>query len=441
MPSLLRFFVVSLLALTASWALADTTTRESLSSASVQGNGQSLYPSVSADGSFVAFDSTSTNLVMGDTNFRPDVFVRDRTTGLTTRVSVSSAGVEGAGNAEAASISADGRVVAFMSSSSALVADDTNNVFDIFVHDRQTGQTSRVSISSLGIQGNLDSRNPSVSADGNTVIFESGATNLVTDDTNGAQDVFVHDRSNGQTTRVSVSSGDAQGNGPSGGDPLSRPRLSADGRFAAFQSRASNLVVNDTTGSDVFVRDRLNGLTSRVSVSSEGATASGEAFFPSISADGRFVAFSSAAANLVAGDTNGLEDIFVHDLHTGGTTRVSVSSARTQANGFSTLAAISGNGRFVAFWSLASNLVAGDVNGPFSDVFAHDRLTGQTTLVSVATDGTQGNNDSREPSISRDGRFIAFFSSATTLVPDDTNGVFDVFVRDQPGPLFGDSFE
>ncbi len=436
-----RFASTLFLSISASWAQADSTTRESVSSAGTQGNFHSQYPSVSATGRFVAFDSASNNLVAGDMNFRPDVFVRDRLLGQTSRMSISSTGVEGNGNGERPSISADGRHVAFMGSSTNLVPGDSNNAFDIFVRDRESTQTTRVSVSSAGVEANFDSRSPSISADGNVVVFESGASNLVAGDTNGLQDIFVHDRLSGQTTRVSVSSAGEQGNGASGGDAISTPTLSGDGRFVAFQSRASNFVPGDTTGSDIFVHDRLSGTTTKVSVSSSGAAANSDAVMPSISGDGRFVAFSSPAATLVAGDTNGVQDIFVHDQHTRETTRVSVSSARTQANNFSALAAISANGRFVTFWSLASNLVAGDVNGAFADVFTHDRLTGQTAIVSVATDGTQGNNDSREPAISADGRFVAFMSLANTLVPADTNGFFDIFVRDRPDALFGDSFE
>ncbi len=439
MNNLIRLITASMLLVPTGHAIAQATTRESVSSAGVQGNFHSTYPSISADGRFIAFDSGASNLVAGDTNFRPDVFVRDRVTGQSARVSVSSAGVQGTGNAELPSISADGRFVAFMSSSSTLVAGDSNNVFDIFVHDRQTGTTSRVSVSTAGVEGNSSSRQPSISPDGNVVVFESAASNLVAGDTNGAQDVFAHDRLTGQTTRVSVASNGSQGNGASGGDVLSVPRLSGDGRFVAFQSRASNLVPVDNAASDVFVHDRQTGQTTKVSVSSAGAPALSDAMFPSISNDGRFVAFSTTSSNLVPGDTNGLEDVFVHDRQTGETTRVSMSSAAAQGNGVSTLASISGDGGTVVFWSLASNLVAGDVNGAFADVFAHDRGDGQTTLMSVATDGAQGDGDSREPVISADGRFVAFMSLATTLVAGDTNGFYDVFVRDRGAACPGDT--
>jgi Tol biopolymer transport system component len=419
---------------------AGTTTRSSVSSLGVQGNAHSQYPSLSADGRFVAFDSSSTNF-HSDTNFRLDIFVHDRASGLTECVSVSSTGVEGNGSSERPSVSADGQVVAFMGSSDTLVAGDSNVAFDIFVRDRAAAETTRVSISSTGTQANFDSRAPSISADGLVVVFESGASNLVAGDSNGARDVFVHDRSTGETTRASISTEGVQGNGHSGSDALAPPRLSGDGRFVAFQSFASNLVAGDDSGSDVFIRDRLEGTTTRVSVSSLGQAGNGGSVNPSISADGRFVAFSSVASNLVAGDNNGHSDIFVHDRQTGLTRRASVSSAGVQSNAVSEWPAVSADGSTVAFWSLASNLVAGDVNGAVADVFAHVLATGITSLVSVASDGTQGNNDSREPTISASGRHVAFHSNATTLVPLDSNGVFDVFLHDRSTQVFADGFE
>jgi Tol biopolymer transport system component len=339
-------------------------------------------------------------------------------------VSVASDGTQGNSHSGSPSISADGRYVAFASYASNLVPGDTNGVMDVFVHDRLTGQTTRVSVASDGTQGNGESRYPSISADGRYVAFMSYASNLVPGDTNGKADVFVHDRLTGQTTRVSVASDGTQGNGDSWG----WPSISADGRYVAFESSASNLVPGDTNGrADIFVHDRLTGQTTRVSVASDGTQGNNSSVWPSISADGRYVAFMSYASNLVPGDTNGALDIFVHDRLTGQTTRVSVASDGTQGNGYSWDSSISADGRYVAFESWASNLVPGDTNGK-QDIFVHDRLTGQTTRVSVASDGTEGNNNSGWPSISADGRYVAFHSDASNLVPGDTNGRADVFV-------------
>jgi Tol biopolymer transport system component len=264
---------------------------------------------------------------------------------------------------------------------------------------------------------------PSISADGRYVAFHSDASNLVPGDTNGTWDIFVHDRLTGQTTRVSVASDGTQGNNGSGD-----PSISADGRYVAFTSEASNLVPGDTNGTwDIFVHDRVTGQTTRVSVASDGSEGYGSSFSSSISADGRYVAFSSWASNLVPGDTNGWADVFVHDRVTGQTTRVSVASDGTEGNHVSLLPSISADGRYVAFSSWASNLVPGDTN-EVQDIFVHDRLTGQTSRVSVASGGTEGNGASEFPSISADGRYVAFYSAASNLVPGDTNGTWDIFV-------------
>ncbi|TMM11186.1 MAG: hypothetical protein E6G00_05495, partial [Actinobacteria bacterium] len=252
-------------------------------------------------------------------------------------------------------------------------------------------------------------------------------SNLVGGDTNGVGDVFVRDRKTGKTKRVSVNSHGAQANGESFAAPIS-----ADGRFVAFLSSASNLVGGDTNGArDVFVRDRKAGKTRRVSVDSHGAQGKGASFVPSISANGRFVAFSSVANNLVGGDTNTVSDVFVRDRKTGKTRRVSVDSHGAQGNGDSFIPSISADGRFVAFYSDAANLVAGDGNAA-GDGFVRDRKAGRTKRVSVASHGTQGNDTSFPPSISADGRFVAFTSLANNLVAGDTNGASDIFAR---GPL------
>ncbi|MGD9519826.1 MAG: TolB family protein, partial [Armatimonadota bacterium] len=300
----------------------------------------------------------------------------------------------------------------------------------IFVHDRLTGETTRVSVSTGGGQAKKASHFPSISADGRCVAFESYASNLVPGDTNGSEDIFVHDRLTGETTRVSVSTGGGGANGPSGW-----PSISAEGRYVAFIGFgwADNLVPGDTNDTnDIFVHDRLTGQTTRVSVATGGGQANDWSEGPSISADGRYVAFHSSADNLVPGDTNGHEDIFVHDRLTGETTRVSVATGGGQANQGSWEPSISADGRYVAFHNLASNLVPGDTNGS-EDVFVHDRVTGQTTRVSVSTGGGQANGESGKPSISADGRYVAFESLASNLVPGDTNGVEDIFVHDRGG--------
>lgn len=346
--------------------------------------------------------------------------------GETWRVSVSSAGNEGGAASSNAAVSANGRFVAFESLATNLVDGDSNGVHDIFVHDRKTGTTTRVSVHSDGTQGNGPSFNPSISASGRFVAFTSNASNLVDGDTNNAYDVFVHDRKTRGTTRVSTVSAALQSNADS-----SAPSISANGRFVAFESPASDLVNGDSNGVyDAFVHDRKTGLTRRVSMDSDGTQANGNAFGPRLSGNGRFAAFSSTATNLVQGDSNGAMDAFVHDLKTGTTSRVSTRSDGTQSNGASSPASLSASGRFVAFASSGSNLVEGDSNTT-ADIFVHDRKTGATTRVSVESDGAQANATSFGGILSGNGRFVAFDSIASNLVSSDTNGASDAFVHDR----------
>jgi Tol biopolymer transport system component len=402
-----------------------TITRVSFDSAGNQGNRSSYTPSISADGRFVAFYSDASNIVPGDTNNRDDIFVRDRLTNTTTRVSVDSAGNQDNGTSffYAPSISADGRFVAFYSEASNLVPGDTNNTFDIFVRDRLTNTTTRVSVDSAGNQANRKSEGASISADGRFVAFQSDASNIVPGDTNIRRDIFVRDRLTNTTTGVSV---DSAGNPANNGSY--NPSISADGRFVAFQSPASNIVPGDTNRrDDIFVRDTLTNTTTRVSVDSAGNQAYIASYNASISADGRFVAFDSDASNIVPGDTNSARDIFVRDTLTNTTTRVSVDSAGNQRNSGSYSPSISADGRFVAFTSDSSNTVPDDTNST-RDIFVRDTLTNTTTTVSVDSAGNSGDSDS--PSISADGRFVAFDSDASNIVPGDTNNTRDIFVVD-----------
>ncbi|MBL4919442.1 PD40 domain-containing protein, partial [Tabrizicola sp. DMG-N-6] len=256
--------------------------------------------------------------------------------------------------------------------------------------------------------------------------FVSTASNLVQGDTNGNRDVFVHDRVTGETTRVSVASDGTEGNFFS-----ANSSISGDGRYVAFQSNSINLVSGDTNGSDdIFVHDRVTGQTTRVSVASDGTQGNNASTLPNISANGRYVTFVSAAATLVPGDTNNVSDIFVHDRVTGQTERVSVATNGTQADNFSTSPSISDDGRFVAFTSNATTLVPGDTNNVL-DVFVHDRQTGGTMRVSVDDAGQQAAFISALPRISADGKFVTF-SSGAPLVSDDTNLRDDVYVIANP---------
>jgi Tol biopolymer transport system component len=447
MKKLLMIASSVVLGVLAAAALAAGSAKTTLVDFSTSGKQANLYTyaaAISAHGRYVVMNSDATNLVPHDTNKRKDVFVRDRLTGKTIRVSVSSSGAQAKatahpfGGSHAWAISSDGRYVVFVSDAPNLVAHDTNRATDVFVHDRITGRTTRASVSSRGRQASGGSDSPALSADGRYVAFVSSATNLVRGDTNRQGDVFVHDRRTGKTVRVSVSSAGRQ----AANFPSEEPALSADGRYVAFATAASNLVPHDTNGlEDIFVRDRRTGKTTRVSVTSREQQATGASTHtgsnaPLISGDGRYVAFHSDASNLVPGDTNRVFDIFVRDRLAGETSRVSVSSAGAQANA-ETLGwgSISADGRYVFFGSMASNLVADDTNDT-EDAFIRDRVAQTTILVSRSRGGQVGNGPSGPPGgLSADNRYLVFGSWASNLVANDHSPGPDVFVRDFGGAV------
>jgi Tol biopolymer transport system component len=390
----LRFLVLVLLLVAMVNSTACTaaqtkgTLRISVASNGTQADQRSKQPSISADGRYVAFASDATNLVKGDTNGVTDIFVRDLVKKTTTRVSVSSQGKEANKASYWPFISSDGRYVTFTSDADNLDALDDNGVGDVFVHDMHTGETKMISRALDGSSGNDLSFWSSISLDGRYVAFMSNATDLVQSDLNDSWDIFLCDRQTGIISLVSMGYDGSQANSQS-----EYPVISADGRYVAFASDATNIIAGDTNGyRDVFEFNRETGKTIRVSVATDGtqADAGTQAFVISISSDGQFVAFPSLATNLVLNDTNKAWDIFVHDRDKGETTRVSVSSDGQQANAGSYGASISSDGRYVAFGSNATNLVQDDLNGVM-DVFVHDRQTGLTERVSVATDGAEGN--------------------------------------------------
>mgnify|MGYP000334810843 CR=1 FL=1 len=418
-------WAIGLVAVAAMPALGDSVTElVSVGPGGARGNSGSYAPSVSASGRFVAFESFASTLVAGDTNNAYDVFLRDRQAGRTSRLSLGPGATQGDAESRFPSISANGRYTAFQSRASNLVPGDTNGLTDVFLRDRQAGATHRLSLGPGDRQGNGDSENPAISADGRFVAFQSLASNLVPGDTNGVTDVFVRDQQAGTTRRVSLGPGGRQGN-----DVSYSPSISANGRFVAFHSGAGDLVLSDTNGAyDIFVRDRQTSATRRISLGPSGVQADGDSYFASISGDGRFVAFESFATNLVPGDTNGTTDLFVHDRQTGTTRRVSLGPGGRQANGESLSAAISADGSFIAFMSSAHNLVPNDTNGTF-DVFVRDRQANTTRRVSLGPGGRQANRESYSASVSADGRLVAFESFASNLVPGDSNDTGDVFVR------------
>ncbi len=382
-------------------------------------------PAVSVHGRYVAFSSVATNLVAGDSNGVRDVFLRDRKTGTTRRISVSSQGEQANAVSFSPSISANGRYIAFSSNATNLVKRDTNATQDVFVYDRTRETTVRVSVRNDGGQANRGGSEPAISADGQHVAFISRSTNLVSGDTRYEQEIFVRDLDSKATELVTAATDGGEANSES-----TRPSISGDGRYVAFGSAADNLIANDPDGPsrNVFIRDRMTG-TTRITapyLSNVGTDyvwiAAGD--WPSISADGRYVAYSANAE-----DADGVltGQVYLYDQVDDTTVRISQTPAGKRGNDFSAAASISADGSDVAFDSTATNLVAGDTST--EDVYRWDRLTGDIQRISVNTAGVAGDDGSRAAGISGDGLHVGFVSWATKLVPGDTNGVLDIFVR------------
>jgi Tol biopolymer transport system component len=392
------------------------------------GNNSSAAQGCLSDDGRIVYFTTDAQLVPGDVNALWDVHRRDLWLGTTEIVSLGLGGSPADANSNFATSSADGSVVSFCSLASNLVPGDTNQTYDCFVLDRAVGTIERVSVDSLGQQGDGSSYGESsLSADGRFVAFRSEATNLVPGDTNSEVDAFVRDRWTGTTVCVSVSAAGtiaAQGGG--------EPYLSRDGRFVAFFSLSSDIVPGDTNGmTDVFLRDLTAGTTVRVSVDSSGAQADEGSVGARPSADGRFVAFQSWATNLVPGDTNGQSDIFLHDRTTGMTERVSVSWLGEQANGFSWNPHVSADGRLVGFTSSATNLAP--IGHVYFDAFVRDRSLQTTERVNVSWKGQTLDDHTQLHAMSPDGRLIVFGTRASDVIPWMQFGVGRVYLRDRWG--------
>jgi len=409
-------------------ATGQTTIRVSVDSAGMQAPSTSDHPAISGDGELVAFLSEA-SLVPEDTNAYGDVYVHALSSGAVVLVSVGLDGFTGVGGSESPALSSDGAILVFASYRTDLVAGDFNGVGDCFLRDLVTGTTERISVASDGSEGNARSWNPRCSAAGRFVVFQTYASNFVPGDANSESDVYLRDRLAGTTVRLSV--------GPNGEDAdnwTGFADISADGRWVAFDGIATNLVAGDVNGlQDAFVRDVVLGTTSLVSITSAGEQASGGVSGQvAVSGDGSVVGFVSGADNLVPNDGNGTMDVFVRDLVAGVTERASVATDGTEGNDSSHTVrrfTISHDGRFVQFGSYATNLVPDDTNG-VADIFVHDRALNTTERVSVASSGAESNGESLWGAISEDGQHIAFSSTADNLVGDDTNGTMDVFVHE-----------
>jgi Tol biopolymer transport system component len=425
---------VAALAASLAWAVSPKTKRVSVKSNGQEVNNDNDFPAVSGSGRFVTFESVG-KFTKRDDGADADVFVHDRRTGKTKRVSVKSNGkeVRGANSADS-SISANGRFVAF-ASDGALTRGDGNGMIDVYVHDRRTGKTKRVSVKSNGKGVAADSENPAISANGRHVAYESDGA-FTSGDGNGLLDVWEHAVTSGKTRRVSIKS-----NGQEVSVEAQNAAISGNGRFVAFDSfgEFTSPDYANVVDYDVFVHDRKTGETSRMSLKTNGDEASDssnvDSHMPAISADGTFVAFSADAdGTFVGADANGYADVYVRNRNTGQTRLVSVKSNEDQGSnrsGVDAPATISADGRFVAFESHAK-LVGSDNNDPFRDIYVRDRKQGRTIRVSVKSNGDEVTGYHHQlPAISLDGRFVAF-SSFGKFTGGDAGFDFDVFER---GPL------
>ena len=403
------------------------------------GLGNYYKPSFSSDGKYVVLTSTVSNLVANDTNNAEDVFLFNTKTNQTQRVSIANDGIQANDNSRGSSISADGRYVVFTSKASNLVANDTNDVGDIFLFDTQAqinlqiNPMKRISISNSGTQANGSSYSCSISSNGKYVVFNSSASNLVANDTNAKGDIFLFDTQTNQIKIISMGMNSQGANGSS-----YSPFISGDGTYIVFESSASNLVTDDTNGKgDIFLFYNTFFSTNpikRISVSPDEKNTNDESFLPSISSDGTNIniVFSSNASNLIyyTGDTNQKEDIFlVHMEPTMTTTQTRISSGPNiaNANNASSWPFISANGQYVVFESNASNLVSSDTNA-LNDIFLSDTNRFQIKRVSMGIDGHEANGNSSFSSISPDGKYIGFVSNASNLVANDTNNSPDLFL-------------
>jgi hypothetical protein len=429
--------LVSAITAGTAWGAA-VTTRVTLRSSGNEVNADADFPATSGNGRYISFESVG-HFVPGDTGPHEDVFVRDIATGKTTKVSIKSNEQSAPFNCADSAISNSGRFVAF-TCDGPLVGSDTNEKLDVYVRDRKNGTTQRMSVKTNGNQVAADSQEPDISGDGRYVVFKTdgkfvpGDTNATTGNMN-PEDVYIHDRRTGATNRISV---DSQGHQRDLDSGSLNPAISDDGRFVAWQSygKFTEPDYQFAVDSDIFVRDRENHTTARASLKSDGSEADPNnnvsSSDPAISADGKFVAFEAQGA-YVDGDTNNKSDIYVKNMSSGGISRVSIPRQGGQSNDESQLATISASGRFVAFESYAK--LSGTDTNTGRDIYLRDRKLKETRRISLRTNGKQVDGYEHQlPSISADGRYVAFSSMGKFTPPGTDAGLdFDCFRR---GPLF-----
>src|SRR5438093_816198 len=406
-------------------AFPGQTMRVSVDSAGVPANAGATNGVLSADGRYVVFQSSATNLVSGASGTQ--VYRHDRVGGATLLVSVASNGNPGNNVSRDASVSANGRYVAFASFATDLVDGDTNGMSDVFVRDTQTGTTAMVSSAGLPADGSsglsgLSGRREN-SDDGSYVAFTSFATNFAGGSNNGRQQIYVKDMTTGAVVRASVNAA----TGEAGDRTSQTPAISGNGQVVAFRSESTNFSPLSISGitPEIFTRDVVGGTTT---LESPGAAATGRsATTPALSFDGRYLAFESTGVLDPRDLDNGTQDIYLRDRLTGTTALASLSTVALPG-ATSSSPSISGDGRWVGFQSLDDKLVVGDLNGLF-DVFLYDRTTEAIKLVSLNDADEQANAASFGPSVSFDGQLVLFGSTASNLVSSPASTGSQLYVR------------
>jgi hypothetical protein len=384
--------------------------------------------SSSADGRYVAFASGATNLVPGDTNGKQDVFVRDRKSGTTARVSlnysgsqVSDPGISGY------KISANGRFVVFSGKTYYFEGGGSYSFgYSVYIRDLLNNTTELISKTSAGAP--VEGQGPDISADGRYVVYYSSSSNVVSGDTNGVSDIFLYDRKSDTTTLLSKSDTGTLGNAS-----VSYPSISCDGAYIAFNTNATNLVSDDTNGyADTFLVDRINNTIKDLTIN--GNDSSSYSDTPQISCDGSTIVFGSSANNLITGDTNSLYDLFAYDTYSESFERLNVTSNGVQTTDYGLYSgqgaySVSFNGQYVAFGALSAQLVPGDTNAKV-DIFVRDRAGGTTQRLSMRDSSTETAYNSVDPWISADARIVTYISGDNGLVSGDTNGYSDAFTSE-----------
>lgn len=403
-------------------SLASVTSTGSLGNA----RSEDVWQSITANGRYVVINSRATNMVPGVTDHKAHLYVRDLKTGKIALADVSDSGAVGNGDSFGGTISADGRYVAFTSAAANLVPHDTAKYFDVFVRDLVAKKTYRISTAWNGQNGNAMSFRAEISGNGQYVAFTSLATNLLPGLTSHGSIAYVYDMATKKLADASVNSSGVQAN-----SDAQAPTISHNGRYVGYSSRATNLSPGATDGRwNVYVRDMVRHVTILASAGASNVHSSAElpitaqgSLGSTLSPDGRYIAFGAWIQKPTGPDLG----LFMHDMATGKTERVDVSSSGTPADGMTFfLCSISSGGRYLAFASQATNLVPAKTNGTWN-IYIRDLKSGSTRLISVGVGGAVSNGESAYPAISADGSTVVFISAASNLVPGGTGGQMNVF--------------